>query len=150
MRGNQTPVAAAIAKVERLRQIDESIEALIEVITAAVSPAVSGPSAWIFAPCRDPCEADRTPHRLGQTTRNPARPSPLRQRNSARSRRRRMSCVHTARNLFELAYLIAVVSLGAVFQSHQSMFHRVLGQFRCGEQAQFLFDPLAMEADRSR
>ena len=36
---HHTTVLHAIAKVQRLRQIDESIDALIEVITAAVSPA---------------------------------------------------------------------------------------------------------------
>jgi Bacterial dnaA protein helix-turn-helix len=39
---HHSTVLHAIAKVERLRQIDESIDALIEVITAAVNPAVSG------------------------------------------------------------------------------------------------------------
>jgi hypothetical protein len=39
---HHSTVLHAIAKVERLRQTDESIDALIEVITAAVSPAVSG------------------------------------------------------------------------------------------------------------
>jgi hypothetical protein len=39
---HHSTVLHAIAKVERLRRIDESIDALIEVITAAVSPAVNG------------------------------------------------------------------------------------------------------------
>jgi hypothetical protein len=39
---HHSTVLHAIAKVERLRQIDESTDALIEVMTAAVSPAVSG------------------------------------------------------------------------------------------------------------
>jgi hypothetical protein len=39
---HHSTVLRAIAKVERLRQIDESIDALIEVVTAAVSPAVNG------------------------------------------------------------------------------------------------------------
>jgi hypothetical protein len=38
---HHSTVLHAIAKVERLRQTDESIDALIEVITAAVSPAVN-------------------------------------------------------------------------------------------------------------
>jgi hypothetical protein len=39
---HHSTVLHAIAKVERLRETDESIDALIEVITAAESPAVSG------------------------------------------------------------------------------------------------------------
>jgi hypothetical protein len=39
---HHSTVLHAIAKVERLRQTDESIDALIEVITGAVSPAVKG------------------------------------------------------------------------------------------------------------
>jgi hypothetical protein len=42
---HHSTVLHAIAKVERLRQTDESIDALIEVITAAVRPAVNGPEA---------------------------------------------------------------------------------------------------------
>jgi hypothetical protein len=39
---HHSTVLHAIAKVERLRQTDESIDAPIDVITAAVSPAVNG------------------------------------------------------------------------------------------------------------
>jgi chromosomal replication initiator protein len=39
---HHSTVLHAIAKVERLRETDESVDALIEVMTAAVSPAVSG------------------------------------------------------------------------------------------------------------
>jgi hypothetical protein len=39
---HHSTVLHAIARVERLRQTDESIDALIEVITAVVSPAVNG------------------------------------------------------------------------------------------------------------
>jgi hypothetical protein len=35
-------VLHAIAKIERLRQTDESLDALIEVLTAALSPTMEG------------------------------------------------------------------------------------------------------------
>jgi hypothetical protein len=40
--GITAPFCMRFAKVERLRQTDESIDAPIDVITAAVSPAVNG------------------------------------------------------------------------------------------------------------
>jgi len=39
---HHTTVLHAIAKVERLRQADETLDALIEVLTAALSPAMEG------------------------------------------------------------------------------------------------------------
>src|SRR6202011_4714811 len=39
---HHSTVLHAIAKVERLRQTDESIDALIEVLTAALSPSMEG------------------------------------------------------------------------------------------------------------
>ena len=42
---HHTTVLHAIRKVERLRAADESVEALLEVLTAALSPAMQDPSA---------------------------------------------------------------------------------------------------------
>jgi hypothetical protein len=39
---HHTTVLHAIAKIERLRQTDETLDALIEVLTAALSPAMQG------------------------------------------------------------------------------------------------------------
>ena len=39
---HHTTVLHAIAKIERLRQTDESLDALIEVLTAALSPTMEG------------------------------------------------------------------------------------------------------------
>ena len=39
---HHTTVLHAIAKIERLRQTDETIDALIEVLTAALSPTMEG------------------------------------------------------------------------------------------------------------
>ena len=40
---HHTTVLHAIAKIERLRQTDETLDALLEVLTAALSPAMEGP-----------------------------------------------------------------------------------------------------------
>jgi hypothetical protein len=42
---HHTTVLHAIRKVERLRAADESVDALLEVLTAALSPAMRDPSA---------------------------------------------------------------------------------------------------------
>ena len=39
---HHTTVLHAIAKIERLRERDENTDALIEVLTAALSPAIEG------------------------------------------------------------------------------------------------------------
>jgi len=39
---HHTTVLHAIAKIERLRQTDEALDALIEVLTAALSPTMEG------------------------------------------------------------------------------------------------------------
>jgi hypothetical protein len=39
---HHTTVLHAIAKIERLRQTDETLDALLEVLTAALSPAMEG------------------------------------------------------------------------------------------------------------
>src|SRR3954469_5744750 len=39
---HHTTVLHAIAKIERLRQTDETLDALIEVLTAALSPTMAG------------------------------------------------------------------------------------------------------------
>src|SRR5580698_8856677 len=39
---HHTTVLHAIAKIERLRQTDETLDALIEVLTAALSPTIEG------------------------------------------------------------------------------------------------------------
>ena len=39
---HHTTVLHAIAKIERLRQTDETLDALIEVLTAALSPTMEG------------------------------------------------------------------------------------------------------------
>ena len=47
---HHTTVLHAIEKIERLRQTDESLDALIEVITAELSPRTEGSSAERFQP----------------------------------------------------------------------------------------------------
>jgi chromosomal replication initiator protein len=48
---HHTTVLHAIAKLERLREADESIDALIEVMTAAVSPKVGERAVERFISC---------------------------------------------------------------------------------------------------
>jgi hypothetical protein len=47
---HHTTVLHAIAKIERLRETDESLDALIEVLTAALSPAMEGRHSRRFEP----------------------------------------------------------------------------------------------------
>ena len=47
---HHTTVLHAIEKIERLRQTDESLDALIEVITAELSPGPEGSFAELFQP----------------------------------------------------------------------------------------------------
>ncbi len=47
---HHTTVLHAIAKIERLRQTDESIDELIEVLTAALSPRMEGRHSPRFEP----------------------------------------------------------------------------------------------------
>jgi hypothetical protein len=47
---HHTTVLHAIEKIERLRQTDESLDALIEVITAELSPATEGCFTKRFQP----------------------------------------------------------------------------------------------------
>ncbi len=47
---HHTTVLYAIAKIERLRQTDETVDTLIEVLTAALSPAMEGMHSRRFEP----------------------------------------------------------------------------------------------------
>jgi hypothetical protein len=47
---HQATVLHAIGKIERLRRMDESIDALIEILTAALSPSMKGRFSQRFEP----------------------------------------------------------------------------------------------------